>query len=119
MEFNYMYGKQAEQFSFVNIPKMLIKEEAFVDVSLESKMLYGLILEKMGMYQKNKWQDEQGKVYVIYPVKEMMEDMGRNEASVSRYLSELESVQLLERVQEAPGIPCRLYLKRINYDRMV
>lgn len=66
MEFNYLYGKQAEQFSFVNIPKALIKEEAFSNVSLEAKMLYGLILERMGMYKKNNWQDaETNKVDVM------------------------------------------------------
>lgn len=52
MEFNYLYGKQAEQFAYVNIPKALIHEEAFSDVSLEAKMLYGLIMERMGMYRK-------------------------------------------------------------------
>lgn len=115
MEFNYLYGKQAEQFAYVNIPKALIHEEAFSDVSLEAKMLYGLIMERMGMYRKNKWQDEQGRVYVLYPVKEIMEDMNRSEASVSKYLSELEDAKLLERVQSAPGRPCKLYLKKLSY----
>ena len=78
-------------------------------------MLYGLILERMGMYRKNKWQDEQGRVYVLYPVKEIMEDMNRSEASVSKYLSELEDANLLERVQSAPGRPCKLYLKKLSY----
>lgn len=115
MEFNYLYGKQAEQFAYVNIPKALIHEEAFSDVSLEAKMLYGLIMERMGMYRKNKWQDEQGRVYVLYPVKEITEDMNRSEASVSKYLSELENAKLLERVQSAPGRPCKLYLKKLSY----
>ena len=35
-------------------------------------------MERMGMYRKNKWQDEQGRVYVIYPVKKIMEDMNRS-----------------------------------------
>lgn len=115
MEFKYLYGKQAEQFSYVNIPKALIREDAFSDVSLEAKMLYGLIMERMGMYRKNKWQDEQGRVYVLYPVKEIMEDMNRSEASVSKYLSELEEARLLERVQSVPGRPCKLYLKKLSY----
>lgn len=40
-------------------------------------MLYGLILERMGMYKKNNWQDEAGRVYVVYPEKEIMDDMDR------------------------------------------
>ena len=114
-EFSHLYGKQAEQFAYVNIPKALIHEEAFSDVSLEAKMLYGLIMERMGMYWKNKWQDEQGRVYVLYPVKEIMEDMNRGETSVGKYLSELEEAKLLERVQSAPGRPCKLYLKKLSY----
>ena len=45
-------------------------------------------------------------MYVLYPVKEIMEDINRSEASVSKYLSELEDARLLERVQSAPGGPC-------------
>ena len=44
-------------------------------------------------------------MYVLYPVKEIMDDMNRSEASVSKYLSELEDAKLLERVQSAPGRP--------------
>ena len=114
-EFNYLRGQQAEQFAYVNIPKALIHEEAFSDVSLEAVMLYGLILERMGMYRKNKWQDEQGRVYVLYPVKEIMEDMNRSETSVSQYLAEFEDAKLLERIQSAPGRPRKLYLKKLSY----
>ena len=110
MEFNYLYGKQAEQFAYVNIPKALIREEAFSDVSLEAKMLYGLIMERMGMYRKNKWQDEQGRVYVLYPVKEIMDDMNRSEASVSKYLSELEDAKLDEKV----GLLFEIYIMAMN-----
>ena len=45
-------------------------------------------------------------MYVLYPVKEIMEDINRSEASVSKYLSEFEDARLLERVQSAPGGPC-------------
>ena len=119
MNFNYIYGKQADQFGCVSIPKILIREEAFSNVSLEAKMLYGLILERMGMYKKNKWQDEEGRVYVIYPGKEIAEDMNRSEVSVSKYLSELEMVGLLERKQRGVGVPSRLYLKKLSYAKEV
>lgn len=115
MEFNYLYGKQAEQFSYVNIPKVLIKEEAFSNVSLEAKMLYGLIMEKMGMYQKNNWKDELGRVFVVYPLTEIMEDMNRSENSVKKYMTELEAAGLLERKERAKGYPDMLYLKRVSY----
>lgn len=114
MEFNYLYGKQAEQFNFVNIPKALIKEEAFSNVSLEAKMLYGLILERMGMYKKNNWQDEAGRVYVVYPEKEIMDDMNRSENSVTKYLNELEDADLIETVQRGQGRTNIIYVKNFE-----
>ena len=41
-----------------------------------------------------------------------MEDMNRSEASVSKYLSELEEEKLLWRVQSAPGRPRQLVHKK-------
>ena len=114
MEFNYLYGKLAEQFNFVNIPKALIKEEAFSNVSLEAKMLYGLILERMGMYKKNNWQDEAGRVYVVYPEKEIMDDMNRSENSVTKYLNELEDADLIETVQRGQGRTNIIYVKNFE-----
>lgn len=119
MEFNYIYEKQADQFSNVNIPKFLIKEERFSGLSLESKLLYGLILDRMGISQKNNWKDEEGHIYVLYPVSEIQEDMNRSEASVNQYISELEKAGLLEKKMRGSGLPCMLYLKKISYQREV
>lgn len=45
MAFNYYYGNQADQFSFVRIPKLMLKDKRFADLSLAAKMLYGLLLD--------------------------------------------------------------------------
>ncbi len=53
MAFNYFYGKQADQYGFVRIPKLLMTERMFEDVSTDAKLLYGLLIDRMGMAQKN------------------------------------------------------------------
>ena len=40
MKFDYFYGRQAEQFSFYQIPKLLITDERFADISMDAKLLY-------------------------------------------------------------------------------
>lgn len=42
--YDYYYGNEAEQFTFYRIPKLLMKEERFRELSIESKMLYGLLM---------------------------------------------------------------------------
>ena len=45
MVFDYFYGKQADQFAFYRVPKMLFAEEKFWNVSTDAKMLYGILLD--------------------------------------------------------------------------
>ena len=44
MNFNYYYGAEAEQFSFIRIPKGLLLDKTFATLSLQAKMLYGIFL---------------------------------------------------------------------------
>ena len=55
---SYFYGKEADQFSFYKIPKLLFTEEYFKKISVEAKVLYGLhALEKRG-FAKGGFEEE-------------------------------------------------------------
>ena len=70
MNFEYYYGTQADQFSFIRIPRILLLDEAFSALSLSAKVLYSVLLDRMGLSMKNKWLDEENKVYIIYQITE-------------------------------------------------
>ena len=40
MKFNYYYGSQAEQFSFVRIPRIMLTDKSFQSLSMAAKVLY-------------------------------------------------------------------------------
>ena len=46
MKFDYYYGIEEEQFSFYRVPRLLIKDERFKELSSDAKLLYGLIEKK-------------------------------------------------------------------------
>ena len=75
--FKYFYGNQADQYSFVRIPRTMMLNEELYALSLEAKLLYGLLLDRMGESKKNRWIDEEDRVYVIYPIGSIQEDMKR------------------------------------------
>lgn len=58
INFDYYRGVEAEQYSFYRIPKMLFTDAIFQDLSCEAKVLYGLMLDRMGLSLKNQWMDE-------------------------------------------------------------
>jgi hypothetical protein len=51
MTFNYFYGTEADQFSFYRIPKALFTDSYFKDLSSDAKILYGLMLDRMSLFQ--------------------------------------------------------------------
>ena len=72
IQFDYFYGSEAEQYTFYRIPKILFKDKIFKDVSAEAKVLYGLMLDRMGLSIKNRWVDEENRVYIIYTIADII-----------------------------------------------
>ena len=53
MAFDYIYGLSADQYSFYRIPKSLMFGDEFRDLSLQAKLLYGLLLDRMASANSN------------------------------------------------------------------
>ena len=119
MELSYYYGREADKYSFIRIPKMMVTEDVFASLSLQSKILYGLLLDRVGDATKNNWLDEEQKVYVIYPIAQIQEDMKISKKKAVDSLSELESVGLIEKKQRGLGQPNILYVKDFAGDTEV
>ncbi len=111
MRFDYFYGAEAEQFAFYRIPKPIVTDPVFSKLSIEAKFLYGLLLDRMGMSRKNKWVDEQDRVYIIYAISEIAEDMNVSEKLAMKYMKELEDIHLLEKQKRGFGFPSILFVR--------
>ena len=111
MEFNYYYGSQADQFSFIRIPKVMLTEETFSSLSIPAKVLYGVLLDRMTLSRKNAWFDEENRVFIIYQIGEIQEDLGFTKKKAMELLSELERFGLLEKKRRGHGLPNILYVK--------
>ena len=112
MTYDYFYGEQADQFSFYRIPKVLFTDEQFKSISAEAKILYGILLDRMSLSQKNGWLDAEGRVFIIFTVEEIMEAFGCAGQKAVKLLGELESkAGLIERKRQGLGKPNLLYVK--------
>lgn len=111
MDFKYMYGTQADQYSFIHIPKLLVTEKNFTGITIYAKVLYGLLLDRMGMAVKNKWVDDGNRMYVVYPIREIQKDMGVTRKKAMGCLAGLEKVGLIEKHFRGMGLPSIYYVK--------
>lgn len=66
------------------------------DYSPLAKILYALLLYRTMLSRKNGW-EENGNVFVIYPIKNMAKDIRKSERSIKTVLKELEEAGLIRR----------------------
>lgn len=111
MKMNYFYGAQADQYNFIKIPKELVVGEGFSSLSVQAKILYGMLLDRMGMSYKNKWLDEENRVYIVYSLDDIQSDMNVSKHKAIDCLSELEDVGLIVRRKRGKGLPNQIYVK--------
>lgn len=117
IQFEYFYGSEAEQFSFYRIPKMLFSDEAFAEISVEAKVLYGFMLDRMSLSVKNCWFDEDNRVYIIYTIDDIITDFGCGRQKATKLLDELEKgIGLIERKRQGLGKPNIIYVKNFVHN---
>ncbi len=114
IKFNYYYGKEAENFSFFRIPKLLFTDHIFTKLSGDAKVLYGILLDRMNLSMKNNWIDEENKVYIIFTIEEIAEIMCCATQKATKILQELDDkkgIGLVEKKRLGLGKPNILYVK--------
>lgn len=117
LQLDYYYGKEAEQYSFYRIPKILFTDARFRKISVEAKVLYGLLLDRMALSVRNNWLDGDGRVYIIFTIADVMGTLGCAEQKANKLLNELDctkGVGLVERVRRGLGKPNVIYVKNFT-----
>lgn len=108
---DYFYGQSGEMFSYFRVPKILFRDIKFKDLSTDAKTLYGILLDRMSLSVKNGWLDEQGRVYIIFPVQAVMDALGCADNKATKLFRELEQCGLVERKRRGLGKPNLIYVK--------
>lgn len=115
--YDYFYGDESNQFSFYRIPRELVTGDRFKRLFTDAKLLYGLLLDRMGLSAKNGWYDEQGRVFIYYSLEEIQTDLGCGHDKATKLLTELgteKGIGLIERVKHGQGKPAMIYVKRFT-----
>ena len=114
IQFDYFRGMEAEQYSFYRVPKLLFTAECFKSLSCEAKVLYGLMLDRMSLSIKNRWFDEEDRVYIIFTVEEIAVLLNCGTQKAVKLMKELDDNQgigLIEKKRLGLGKPNVIYVK--------
>ena len=107
-----IYILQPEKaFSFTRLPNFLFEAPTFQPLSNEAKLLYAFILRRAELSRKNGWADEYGRIYLYYPICEVVDLLHCGRQKAVNTLRELQYAGLVEIKKQGCGKPNRIYPK--------
>ena len=97
----------------LKLPKVFMMEVSkYFNMSAMAKLMYSILSDRNSLSIKNKWVDDQKRVYFLFKQTEIGKMIGiKDTKTVRKYLNELEKNELLERKRQGLNEPDRLYLK--------
>lgn len=92
---------------YLPYPKFLLKS----DLPLAAREVYALLLHRTTISQINNWTDDEGNVFVIYPILELAKELNCSDMTIKRALKTLTEADLIERRRTTFNGANRLFLK--------
>ena len=90
MNFDYFYNRHSEMYNFIRLPIVLMEDEIFESISIEAKVLYSYMLNRMGLSYKNGWIDEDGKVFIYYIIQSIKDQFNCASEKANKLIAELD-----------------------------
>ncbi|MCM1236170.1 MAG: replication initiator protein A, partial [Ruminococcus flavefaciens] len=110
----YIHGTEIDQFLYIQVPVPLVKDNVFSSISDSAKILYGLLLNRMGLSISNGWMDENNRTYINYTIENVMDDFNCGSTKAKKLFAELVNVNnsgigLIQKVSVL-NKPSRIYV---------
>lgn len=101
--------------SFYQIPKELFTSPYYYYLSNVSKLLYGLLLDRLSLSMKNNWVDENGNIYLILSRNEVGKKLHISDKTVTKLFKELSEAKLIYDVRTGFKKNNIIYVGKVNY----
>ena len=99
---------------FIRFPLSLLAGKNYKPMSLEAKVVYSLLLNRLTLSQRNGWLNEQNEVYLIYTREEAADTLGITYKKAIAAFKELLSYGLIIEKRRGRGFPNIIYLVKIE-----
>lgn len=111
-------NKEKFDYPFIRYPRALIDSPLFTHISIESRTLLAMILDRfcLSSINSDKFTDENGDIYVIYTLEQVCKKLGCSTTRTQRIFKELERNNMIIRKRKNRLSPYRIYITNTFYE---
>ena len=102
--------KEEITLRFYQTPKALFKNPRYRGLSLGSKLMYSILRDRFDMSIKNNWKDDNGYIYLIFSVEELMNLLEMSNKIIIKYKKRLAKYGLIFEKRLGQGKANRIYV---------
>ena len=96
--------------SYVPLPRFLLQDETLLEISIDEKVLYALLLDRASISRKNSYVEPDGTIRLYFTVEQAQAKLHRSRQSATQIFRELEYSGLIVRRKQGLGKPALITL---------
>lgn len=104
------------QHTYYQMPQELFENEKYKYLSIEAKVIYSFLLNRMNLSRINHWINNCGEIYLIYTRKEIQCKLNLSDKPVTRAFKELRDTELIKEEKQGFGKPNLIYIGKIEHE---
>lgn len=106
-------------YKFYQMPKELFRNPLYKDIlSLEAKVTYTLLLDRLELSRINKWFNQNGEIYLIYTRQELINELKISRTTASKVFNELKKCNLIKEERLGQGMANRIYIGKMQSENL-
>lgn len=106
------------QHLYYQMPQELFNNEKYRKLSIEAKVIYAFLLNRMNLSRINKWINDKKEIYLIYTRKEIQSKLNLSDKPVTRAFKELRETNLIKEERQGFGKPNLIYIGKIEQEEL-
>lgn len=96
--------------SYIPLPRFLLQDAAFQDLSNDSKVLYAMLLDRASISKQNGYLEPDGTIRLYFTLEDAQKKLHRSRQCATRIFRELEYSGLINRKKQGLGKPAVITL---------
>lgn len=106
------------EHTYYQMPQELFDNKKYKSLSIEAKVIYSFLLNRMNLSKINKWTNEKGEIYLIYTRKEIQNKLNLSDKPVTRAFKELRETNLIKEERQGFWKPNLIYIGKIEQEEV-
>ena len=113
-DFPLMRQTDVQSIYHMQMPRWLFSDPRYADMSLDAKVTYTFLLNRFQLSRRNGWANEKGEVFVIFPRKELAQELRICEKRVTAAFQTLAKLNLIWEKRCGRGDANQIYLAHVQ-----